>query len=177
MQRCYQTWCCSTAEGWRSAAAQEPVQARRLGGGVPGALPWQDPTTVPRDHQAQPGPVLAWYISSWHSLSVSLLWIHNHSLAKGAKITTNHNLFLCLEHGWVVVQKGLCEKLTFCRCLARCNCDGTCTMSEVFGIWGQTLIQQPSLEWKGYLYCYTCKPMAGYQCAIRVCIDFLKPER
>lgn len=34
-----------------------------------------------------------------------------------------------------------------------------------------------SLEWKGDLYCYTCKPIAGYQCAIQVCIDFLKSNR
>lgn len=46
-------------------------------------------------------------------------------------------------------------------------------MKGVFDVWGLTLIQEPSLEWKGYLYCYTCKHLAGYQCAIWVCIDFL----
>lgn len=59
MQRCNQTRCGAAAEGRGAPHAQEPVPARRLGGGVPGALPRQDPTAVPRDHQAQPGPVLA----------------------------------------------------------------------------------------------------------------------
>lgn len=64
MQWCDQTRCCPAAEGRGAAPAQEPVPERRLSGGVPGALPRQDPTTVPRDHQAQPGPVLACFLSN-----------------------------------------------------------------------------------------------------------------
>lgn len=101
MQRCYQTRCCPAAEGRRSAPAQEPIPARRLGGGVPGALSRQDPTSVPWNHQAQPGAVLACLIemtrlTQLHNVSM-LLSIHKHGLALGAIFTTNRNLLLCLE--------------------------------------------------------------------------------
>lgn len=138
MQRCHQTRCYPTTEGWRSAPAQEPVPARRLGGGVPGALPRQDPATVPRDHQAQPGPVLARsYPMAWltqlHHVCM-LLSIHKHSLAQGANITTNRNLLLCLE---MASELWVSEGMTFCRHDAqqlRCRMSSECRPNE-WGLW------------------------------------------
>ena len=59
LQRRHQTRCHPAPAGRGPAPAQEPVPARRSAGGVPGAVSRQDPASVPRDHQAQPGPVLA----------------------------------------------------------------------------------------------------------------------
>lgn len=94
VQRCHQARCRPAAEGRRPASAKEPIAARRLGGGVPGALPRQDPAAVPRDHQAQPGPVLVRHRASPCVLSIDpqpqpclRCYYHNQSQPP----------FLCLE--------------------------------------------------------------------------------
>lgn len=183
MQRCYQTRCCPAAEGRRTAPAQEPVPAGRLGGGVPGALPRQDPTAVPRDHQAQPGPVLDCFLSYWRSFTMCVCCYQftNTSLAQGASqpITTSYCVWewqVVLK--WVIVQAKGDDFLQ-----ARCTTTMMPHEQWVQNWWMGSLVSEGvhwlnslSLKWKGNMYCYTCKPIAGYQCAIQVCIDFLKPE-
>lgn len=80
MQRHHQARRGPAAKGRGSPTAQKPIPTGRLGGGVPGGLPWQDPTTVPRNHQAQPGAVLAFCISTSHSLAVCLSYFSNTAL-------------------------------------------------------------------------------------------------